>query len=74
MTVPCIVEIDGVSYKPRKPYVFATLPRIGETICLEWDEDGDGYASYVVYGVRHVPDDVQEIPACTVLWVKKVPF
>ena len=71
MSIPCIVEIDGVAYKIREPYQFATLPRIGETISLEWDEEKKNYQSFYVYGVLHVPDEVQELPAFTVLRVRR---
>ena len=73
MSVPCIIEIEDIPYTPRRPYIFATLPRIGETVCLEWD--GDRFPPYMVYGVRHVPDGVDnDLPAFTVLHVRKVPF
>lgn len=69
MGVPCLVEIDGTAYKPRKPYVFACLPRIGETVSLEWD--GEEYPRFIVYRIVRVPDEVQEQPAFTVLFVRK---
>ena len=69
MSIPCLIEIDGITYTPRKPYVFAALPRVGEAISLEW-EDGS-YPEYVVWKIRHVPDDVQDLPAFTVLFVRK---
>ena len=69
MGIPCIIEIEDVPYEPRSPYVFATLPRIGETISLAWD--GDCYPKFTVCGVRHVPDDVEDRPAFTVLLVRK---
>ena len=68
MTIPCLVEIEFVPYIPRPPYMFAALPRIGETIVLDWD--GDQYSEYVVYKVLHVPDGTQEKPAFTVLRVR----
>jgi hypothetical protein len=71
MGIPCHVEIDGVPFRPRKPYVFATLPRVGESLFLEWDENEGQYPEFLVYAVHHVPDDVQELQAFTVLKVRK---
>jgi hypothetical protein len=69
MVVPCHVKIDGAEYKPRAPYTFAVLPRIGEIITLEWD--GDRFPEFEVYAVFHVPDGVEDKPAFTVLHVRK---
>jgi hypothetical protein len=66
--VPCHIEIEGVPFEPRAPRVFAKLPRIGETVALEWN--GDQFPIYTVYDVRHVPDGVEEKPAFTVLFVR----
>lgn len=72
MGIPCQIRIDGVAYEPREPYVFACLPRIGETISLEWRDD-HGYPQFVIHKVLHIPDGVQELPAFTVLFVKESP-
>jgi hypothetical protein len=71
MSIPCHVEIEGEGLKPNKSYVFATLPRIGEVIALEFD--GDKYPEFVVVAVRHIPDGVEERPAYTVLRIKRLP-
>lgn len=69
MTISCIIEKEGEPFKPHKPYQFAALPRIGETVSLEW-EDGV-YPQYVVTNVIHVPDQIEDRPAFTVLHVRK---
>ncbi len=74
MTIPCLIEIDGVPYTPRKPYQFATLPRVGEWVALEWDDEAARYPRYTVRAVCHVPDDVQDLPAFTVLYVERHPY
>jgi len=71
MSIACHVEIDGVPYEPRKPFVFATLPRIGEWISLNWDQERGDYPRYTVRAIRHVPDEVEDQPAFTVLYVAK---
>ena len=70
MSIGCIIEKEGEVFKPHKPYQFACLPRIGETISLEWE--GDGYPKFRVEQVIHVPDDVEDQPAFTVLHVKRI--
>lgn len=72
MSIPCHVEIEGVAFKPRKPYIFSALPRIGETVVLEWENDR--YPQFIVVEVKHVPDDIEATPAFTVLTVRKAPL
>jgi len=70
MGIPCLITIEDGAYKPRRPYVFAVLPRVGELVCLDWD--GDRYPEFAVVEVKHIPDNVEELPAYTVLTVRKV--
>jgi hypothetical protein len=70
MGISCLIEIEDVRYKPRAPYVFACLPRIGETVSLEWEDDK--YPKFIVYRVIHVPDAVQDKPPHTILHVRRV--
>jgi len=69
MGFPCEIEIEDVRFEPHAPRVFSAIPRIGERVSLEWD--GDQYPKYRVYDVLHVPD-IEERPAFTVLFVRRV--
>jgi hypothetical protein len=70
MTISCRIEFEDGTTPKRLPYRFDCLPRIGETIALEWDDKLSRYPTYAIVGICHVPDDAQEIPAFTVLRVK----
>jgi hypothetical protein len=69
LSVPCHIEIDGFELKMPKATVFAELPRIGETVVLDWE--GDRYSKFLVYEVRHVAEGVKDMPAFTVLLVRR---
>ena len=70
MGVSCHVEIEGVPYTPRKPYVFASCPRVGDVIILPHGEEGTT-AEFAVVAVVHVPDRIDnDLSAFTVLHAK----
>lgn len=65
-----MIQIDDISFKPSKPFLFACLPRVGEVVSLEWESDR--HPQFIVYKVLHVPAEVQDQAAFTVLFVRKV--
>jgi len=70
VTIACY--IDTGNSEPHRTYEFAALPRIGESLVLEWSEADSGYPIYTVTDIHHMPDDVQNRPSFIVLFVKKL--
>jgi hypothetical protein len=56
MKVICKVTSDDIpSFLSEMRYLFLAVPRIGETVVLEWEENVDH--EYVVEGVKHLHDE-----------------
>jgi len=66
--ISCLIDIEGRPYKPHRPYQFASLPRVGETVSLEWD--GERYPVYRVYNILHVPEGAQTGGTSILLYVR----
>ena len=65
----CHIQIEGAEFRLHSPYKFAAVPRVGEVVYL--DLDNETGSEYVVYDVHHNPDGVQSMSAFVVLYVRK---
>jgi hypothetical protein len=69
MDTLCHSHIEGAEFRLHEPYKFVVVPRVGEVVYL--DLDNETGSEYVVYDVRHNPDGVQKLTEFVVLYVRK---
>ena len=56
MKIICKVSSDDIpSFLSEMRYLFLAVPRVGEIVVLEWEEDVDH--EYVVEAVKHFHDE-----------------
>ena len=69
MDILCHIHIEGAEFRLHAPYKFAAVPRVGEVVKL--DVDNETGSDYVVYEVSHNPEGAQKLSAFVVLHVRK---
>jgi hypothetical protein len=67
MAIECLVSAEGFMPLAGNPYVFADVPRVGESVTLDGGED----MTFVVAGVRHIARSGDSAPPLVLLFVKK---
>jgi hypothetical protein len=69
LDILCHIHIEGSEFRLHPPYTFVAVPRVGEVVYL--DLDNETGSEYVVYDVHHNPDGVKKLSAFVVLYVRK---